>query len=386
MSEGLRFDPHADAAAEVHETIDADASVARVSLRPAPGDTVLVTGASGFVGAAVARRLAPTGCRIRTLMRPSSPRANIDGLGVQVHEGDMRDPGAVASAMKGVRWLIHAAADYRLWAPDPAEIIDCNMRGTQVVMEAALSARVERIVYTSSVATLSPCHGGAPSSERDRLAKHDAIGAYKLSKVLAEDLIDRMISDRALPAIIVHPSTPIGPGDIKPTPTGRIIVEAARGRIPVFVETGLNLVHVDDVADGHLRALERGRIGERYILGGQNVAFSTMLADIARLTGRRAPKLKLPHGAILPVAYAAEMAARVTGREPFVSLDSLRMSKHLMFYSSEKAEKELGYRARPYRHALADALEWFVARRYVQLKKSALPLSHEHVSSPEPSF
>lgn len=384
MSEGFQIDLHADGD-EMLEAFDAEKLAASAAMRPGPGNTVLVTGASGFVGAAVARRLARSGCQIRALMRPSSPRTNVEGLGVQIHEGDMRDPLAVASAMKGVRWLIHAAADYRLWALDPGEIVDCNIRGTQIVLEAALAAGVEKLVYTSSVATLTPCHGGFPSCEQDRLAKSDAIGAYKRSKVLAEELVDRMIAERGLPAVLVHPSTPIGPGDIKPTPTGRIIVEAARGRIPAFVETGLNLVHVDDVADGHLRALERGRIGERYILGGQNVAFGTMLADIARLTGRRAPRLRLPHGAILPIAYAAEMAARVTGREPFVSLDSLRMSKHLMFYSSCKAERELGYRARPYLRALEDALDWFEARHYVPVGRST-PTFHRQASSPKPSF
>ena len=384
MSEGLRIALQPTSEAEPSALFEDDSEAPFVS-GLGSGHTVLVTGASGFIGAAVARRLKRTGCRIRTLMRPSSPRANVEGLDLEIYEGDMRDARAVALAMTGVRWLIHAAADYRLWALDPNEIFDCNMRGTQVVMEAALAAGVEKIVYTSSVATLMPHFGGSPSCEANRLDECDAIGAYKRSKVLAEQLVDRMVAELGLPAVCVHPSTPIGPGDIKPTPTGRIIVEAARGRIPAFVETGLNLVHVDDVADGHLRALERGRIGERYILGGQDVAFGTMLSDIARLTGRRAPKLRVPHSAILPIAYAAELAARVTGREPFVSLDSLRMSKHLMFYSSRKAEDELGYRARPYLGALEDALDWFKVRNYVPTNRST-EAAFKRESSPEPTF
>lgn len=385
MIEGLLSDAWAAADATHAPKAYTEATGSSSVSRPEPGDIVLVTGASGFVGAAIVRRLQRTGCRIRTLMRPTSLRANVEDLGIDICTGDIRDPVAVASAMKGARWLFHAAADYRLWALDPSEILDCNLRGTEIVLEAALAAGVEKIVYTSSVATLTPCHGGSPSCEMDRLAPDDAIGAYKYSKVLAELLVDHMVNERGLPAVVVHPSTPIGPGDIKPTPTGRIVVEAACGRIPAFVETGLNLVHVDDVADGHLRALERGRIGERYILGGQDVGFGTMLADIAAITGRRAPKLRLPHNAIYPFAYAAEAVARVTGREPFVSLDSLRMSKHLMFYSSRKAEDELGYRARPYLRALEDALDYFATRRYVPAFGRATNRS-KGGSSSEPSF
>ena len=357
----MPLQPHPE---ESHEkvAIDGAGDACRLSLA---GESVLVTGASGFVGAAVARRLATTGCSLRTLMRPTSSHDNVRGLEIEIVEGDIRDARAVAQAMKGVRYLFHVAADYRLWARDPSEILDINERGTRIVMEAALDAGVERVVHTSSVATLKPCCAGVPSCEEDRLSTREAIGAYKRSKILAEVLVDRMVADRGLPAVVVHPSTPIGPGDIKPTPTGRIIVEAANGRIPVFVETGLNLVHVDYVADGHLRALERGRIGDHYILGGQNVAFGTMLADISVLASRRAPKLRVPHAAIYPIAYAAEMAAWMSKREPFVSLDSLRMSKHVMFYSSCKAERDLDYRARPYLRGLEDALHWFALHHYV---------------------
>jgi len=225
-------------------------------------------------------------------------------------------------------------------------------------MEEALRAGVERIVYTSSVATLKLVDG-APATEDRPLAEEDAIGAYKRSKVAAERLVEAMVRRDGLPAVIVNPSTPIGPRDVRPTPTGRIIIEAASGRMPAFVDTGLNLVHVDDCASGHLAALERGRIGERYILGGENVLLADMLADIARLVGRRPPTLKLPRTVIYPIAYGAELMAKLSGVEPFVTLDGLRMARHHMFFDDAKARRELGYAARPYRDGLIDAIAWF---------------------------
>ncbi|HSZ11300.1 MAG TPA: hopanoid-associated sugar epimerase, partial [Rhizomicrobium sp.] len=276
-------------------------------------DRVLVTGASGFVGSAVARALAARGFAVRVLMRANSPRTNLAGLECEIAEGDMRDWAAMVRAMKGVRYLFHVAADYRLWARDPEEIVRNNVDGVRGTMLAALETHVEKIVYTSSVAALKPI-AGAAADETSRHTEKTAIGAYKRSKVAAERFVESLIRDRGLRAVIVSPSTPIGPRDVKPTPTGRMIVEAATGRIPAFVDTGLNLVHVDDVAEGHLLALERGRIGENYVLGGQDATLREMLAAIAAMRGRRAPWMRLPRSPLYPLAYIAEAHARVTNR------------------------------------------------------------------------
>ena len=328
-------------------------------------DLVLVTGASGFVGSAVARALCARGQRVRVVLRENSPRANVEGLACEIVTGDMRDVDAMGKAMQGVRYAFHVAADYRLWARVPEEIVANNREGTRAVMEAALHAGVERIVYTSSVATLKPVSGLA-ADETSRHTSESAIGAYKRSKVVAERLVESMIAEKDLPAVIVSPSTPIGPRDIKPTPTGRIIVEAANGQMPAFVDTGLNLAHVDDVAEGHILALEKGRIGEVYILGGEDVTLREMLDVIAPLAGRRPPRIRVPRAPLFPLAVAAEALARVTGKEPFLTADALRMAKYRMFFSSEKAKRELGYRARPYKSAIEDALSWFRSAGYVR--------------------
>jgi dihydroflavonol-4-reductase len=327
-------------------------------------DLTLVTGASGFVGSAVARALQARGTPLRLLVRASSPRKNLEGLEAEVVVGDMADVSAMAVAMHGVRHLFHVAADYRLWARDPEEIVRNNLSGTHAVLGAALAAGVERVVYTSSVATLGFRDDGAPSDETLPLKPAEAVGAYKRSKVIAEREVERMVAD-GLPVVIVSPSTPIGPRDVKPTPTGRIIVEAAEGRMPAFLDTGLNLVHVDDVALGHLLALDKGRQGENYILGGQDVSLGQMLADIAALVGRKAPILSLPHAPLYPLAIATEALAYLTGKEPFLTRDALKMSRHRMFFSSAKAKRELGYAARPYTEGLSDAVEWFRQAGYV---------------------
>jgi dihydroflavonol-4-reductase len=327
---------------------------------------VLITGASGFVGSAVARCLVGAGYDVRVLLRPTSPRINLADLRLEIVEGDLLDPGSIGRAMTDARFLFHVAADYRLWARDPEDIVRTNVEGTRSVMIAAQRAGVERIVYTSSVATLAPRPDGEASDETFPLPEAQAVGAYKYSKVVAERSVAAMVANENLPAIIVNPSTPIGPGDVRPTPTGRIIVEAAAGRMPGYIDTGLNLVHVDDVAAGHLAALQRGRIGERYILGGQNVLLRDMLGEIARFVGRRPPQLRLPRTLMFPIAYGAEALARITGREPFVTTTGLRLAKDRMFFTSEKAERELGYRARPYAEAIADAINWFRLRGYLR--------------------
>lgn len=327
---------------------------------------VLVTGATGFVGSAIVRALLAKGYAVRALVRATSPRNNLSGLDIECVEGDVRDAATVARAVAGASSVVHAAADYRLWARDRGAIVRTNVEGTRVVMRAALSAGVERIVYTSSVATLALRADGQAADETSPLREADAVGAYKSSKVAAERVVASMVVGDALPAVIVNPSAPVGPRDIRPTPTGRMIVAAASGRMPGFVDTGLNLVHVDDVASGHVAALERGAVGERYILGGENVLLADLLREIAGMVGRRPPRLRLPRAPLYPLAAAGEILAAFTGREPLLTLDGLRMSGKRMFFSSAKAERMLGYRARPHVDGLRDAIEWFRAEGYLR--------------------
>jgi len=325
----------------------------------------LVTGATGFVGAAVARALLRVpGQKVRVLARPSGDRRNLAGLAVEVAEGSLEDAGSLARAVIGCRYLFHVAADYRLWVPDPAAMFRANVEGTRALMLAALTAGVERIVYTSSVATLGIVKDG-DADETTPSGYDDMIGPYKQSKFAAEEAVRSLIAERGLPTVIVNPSTPIGPGDIKPTPTGRLIVEAARGKMPGYVDTGLNIVHVDDVATGELLAAEHGTIGERYILGGENMSLADILGEVARVTGRRPPSFKVPYAVAGAVAAGAEMMARVTGREPFTTLDGVRMSRKKMYFSSAKAIGALGYTPRPAREAIADAVGWFEANGYL---------------------
>jgi dihydroflavonol-4-reductase len=317
----------------------------------------LVTGASGFVGAAVARSLLKAGWQVRALVRTGSDPRNLRALPLELATGDLNDPASLAAAVGSCEALFHVAADYRLGVADPQQLYRTNVEGTRNLLEAARRAGVARIVYTSSVATVGLPSDGSPGTEDTAVALTDMVGHYKRSKFLAEQLVREFVRAGA-PVIIVNPSTPIGPGDIKPTPTGQMVVDAAAGRTPAYVDTGLNIVHVDDVAAGHLRAFDRGRIGERYILGGENMTLREVLGHISRLTGRRPPRIRVPHLALLPLAYVAEALARLTGQRTRVTVEAVRMSRKHMYFSSDKAVRELGYSWRPVTLAFEDAIAW----------------------------
>lgn len=322
--------------------------------------TLLVTGASGFVGSSVVRHLLDAGHRVRVMTRAGSDLQNIRDLPVEVAHADLLVPSSLAPAVAGCSGLFHVAADYRLWTRDPPEMFRANVDGTAALMRAALRAGIKRVVYTSSVATQGIDPSGRAGDEETPVAFADMIGPYKQSKFRAEEAVRRLITEDGLPAVIVNPSTPIGPRDIKPTPTGRMIVEAAAGRMPAFVDTGLNVVHVDDVAVGHLLAYERGEVGRHYILGGEDMSLRDILAHIARLSGRRPPRIRLPHGMVLPIAYMAEAWTRWRGAgEPFATVDGVNMARKRMYFSSARAIRELGYSHRPAHQALADAVDWF---------------------------
>lgn len=329
--------------------------------------TILVTGATGFVGSAVVRQLLQANNSVRVLLRPNSDRRNLQGLPVETTVGDLTDPAALEQAVRGCRYLFHVAADYRLWVPEPDLMYRTNVTATRQLMLAALREGLERIVYTSSVATLGLPPDGSPGDEETPVTVDDMIGHYKRSKFLAEAAVRDLYRERDLPVVIVNPSTPIGPRDIKPTPTGRMIVEAASGRMPAYVDTGLNLVDVDDVARGHLLALERGSIGERYVLGGENLSLRQILTEIARLSDRRPPRCRLPHQAVLPIAYLMEGWARWRGQgEPLVTVAGVKLAKKRMFFSSAKAQRELGYAPASPLPAIAAALDWYRQHGYLK--------------------
>jgi len=318
----------------------------------------LLTGATGFVGAAVARALLREGWQVRALVRPAADRRNLQGLSLDCAVGDLGDVASLERALEGCEALFHVAAEYRLWTAQPRRLYHSNVEGTRALLQAARRAGVARIVYTSSVATLAARADGAASDESDRATLAGIIGHYKRSKFLAEQWVLQQAQE-GLPVVIVNPSTPVGPGDVKPTPTGRMVLDAARGRTPAYVDTGLNIVHVDDVAQGHLLAFHHGRVGERYILGGTDLTLKQILTIIASLVGRPAPRVRLPHALVLPLAYAAEACARIGRFETRITVDGARMARHRMYFSSAKAARELGYQWRAPQQALADAVRWF---------------------------
>lgn len=326
--------------------------------------TALVTGANGFLGAAVVRTLLDAGFAVRALARPNSDRRNLARLDLEVVEGDITDPDSLRAAVRGCEAVFHVAADYRLWVADPQPMYRANVDGSLNVLEAAAREGVARVVYTSSVAVLGINPDRTPADEETPVSVTDMIGHYKRSKFLAEQAVRARASELGLDVVTVNPSTPIGPRDVKPTPTGRVILDAAAGRMPAYVDTGLNVAHVDDVARGHLLALHHGKAGERYILGGQDLTLAEILAIVGEHTGKPATKVRLPHWAVYPVAIASEGIARITGREPRATLDAVRMSTKHMYFTSRKAERELGYTWREPRQAIGDAIDWFKGNGY----------------------
>jgi dihydroflavonol-4-reductase len=318
----------------------------------------LVTGATGFVGAAVARALLDAQWQVRALARKGSDRRNLRGLDVDLCEGDLNDVDSLQRALEGCEGLFHVAAAYRLGAPDPSQLYRANVEGTRNVLDAARRSGVRRAVYTSSVATIGIPADGTPGDEHSPNSLENMIGHYKRSKYLAEE-VAREAARAGMSVVIVSPSTPVGPGDVKPTPTGQLVLDAAAGRMPAYVDTGLNIVHVDDVANGHLLAYERGKAGERYILGGQDMSLREILGVIAAMVGRAPPRLRLPYGVVLPIAYLAEGIAKLSGRSGRITLEGVRMSRKRMYFSSAKAARDLGYTARPAVQAFEDAIRWF---------------------------
>ena len=325
---------------------------------------VLVTGATGFVGAAVARAVAATGADVRVLVRQDSELGNLDGLAVEHVHGDLRNPGSLRHALAGCRQLYHVAAHYALWARDPSIFYDINVTGTRLLLEAAREAGVERIVYTSTIGAIGLPEGGGPGTETTPVSLAQMAGDYKRSKFLAEQEVLKL-AKAGLPVVIVNPSAPVGERDIKPTPTGQMIVDFMKGRMPAYIETGMNLIDVDDVATGHVRAMERGRLGERYILGNKNLMLRDIFGLLSKLTGVPAPTIKLPRLAILPLAYANKwLADYVTHRPPRIPLEGVKMAKYKMHYDCSKAVRELGLPQPPIEIALEKAVKWFRAHGY----------------------
>jgi len=324
----------------------------------------LVTGANGFLGSAVVRALLADGIEVRPFVRPGGDWRNLDGLGVTIATGNITDRESLRRATDGCDAVFHVAADYRLWVADPAPMYRANVDGSVNVLEAAAAAGARGMVYTSSVAVLGINADRTPADENTPVTLEDMVGHYKRSKFLAEQAVRKRAAELEFPVVTVNPSTPIGPRDVKPTPTGRILLDAAAGRMPAFVDTGLNLVHVDDVAAGHVAAAKLGVPGERYILGGDDFTLEQILKLVAEHVGRRASTIRLPHWSVYPLAVGAEAIATLTKREPRVTLDGLRMSKKHMYFSSRKAQRVLKYRWRDPRLAIAAAVEWFKANGY----------------------
>lgn len=329
--------------------------------------TCLVTGATGFIGSAVARALLSRGEPVRTLVRPRSDRSNLAGLPVEIVEGDLTDGGSLRRAVAGCKAVYHVAAAYSHWVRDPVAMYKSNVGGTEALLQAAKDADVPRFVHTSSVGALATDPTGAPADETTPVTIDDIIGHYHRSKFLAERAAQRFAA-HGLHVSIVNPTMPVGPRDIKPTPTGRTILEAAAGNIPAYVDTGVNIVHVDDVAEGHLLAHDKGKPGRCYILGGENMTLRALLELVGWAAGFEKRLFRMPHLAVLPVAYISEAIASITGKEPLATLDEARLARHKMYFSSDRAINELGFRAHPAADAVRDAVAWFEDHGYVRLR------------------
>jgi dihydroflavonol-4-reductase len=328
------------------------------------GDVTVVTGGTGFVGAAVVRRLVAAGHHVRVLARPGSDRRLLAGLPAETVDGDLADAASLRQCLRGCRLLFHVAAMYSLWARDRRLFYEVNVEGTGRILHAAAEAGVSRVVYTSTVGALGIPQDGRPGTEETPVSLDDMVGDYKRSKFLAEE-VAREFARKGLPVVIVNPSTPVGPGDVKPTPTGQMIVDFLRGKMWAYLDTGLNVVDVDDVAAGHLLAAERGRVGERYILGGRNLSLREIFHILGRLAGIRPPRVKVSAGTILPLARLSEWVSdHLTGKPPLVAVDAVRMARKRMFFDPGKAVRDLGMPQSPAEDALVRAVTWFRAHGY----------------------
>ncbi len=327
-----------------------------------------VTGATGFIGASIVRELINDGHQVRALARPGANRKNIAGLALEIWEGDLLAPDSLAAGIAGCDLLFHTAADYRLWTRNPATMYSANVEGTRAILEAALLAGVQRVVYTSSVGTLGNPGDGTPGDETTPVTFADMVGDYKKSKFMAERVAEEFVP-RGLPLVIVNPSTPVGVLDIKPTPTGKIIVDILNRAMPAYLDTGLNLIDVEDCARGHLLAAVKGRIGEKYILGNQNLTLREIFCALEEISGIPAPKVRLPYTPILLAAYVNEALSRLTGREPLIPLNGVLMARKFMFFDSSKAIRELELPQTPVTQALTKAVAWFRANGYVKSVK-----------------
>lgn len=339
--------------------------------------TAFVTGATGFIGSHVAFELLKKGWRVRALKRPSSSAPYLEKADVEWRTGDIRNLEQVRAAMGGCEAVFHVAADYRLWVRDPEELYETNVTGTMNVLRAAFLKRVERVVYTSSVGALGLRSDGKPADETTPVRLEDMIGHYKRSKFLAEREAEHFLA-QGLPVVMVHPSTPVGPGDHKPTPTGKIILDYLNRRMPAYLDTGLNLIHVSDVAEGHLLALEHGRVGEKYILGNSNLTLAEIFRLLEKVSGIPAPRFRLPYRPILFLGYLFKTVSSFTGREPLIPYEGVKMARKFMFFDANKAVRELGLPQTPVELALAEAVRWFRDHGYVTLDRK--PRGHNAFS------